>query len=110
MICNFCTNWYLVKLALEIIYATVLVLFMTASSMFGTISYILNIRKGIYNLVGRVQNRDIVAIYRAQNIYVSTIYQTIKEREEGIYSASIFSHVRVQRLLETIKDKVVDLQ
>jgi hypothetical protein len=47
------------------------------------ISYKINLRLGIYNLVGRMPKRDIVDIYRDQNISKSTIYRTVKECQEG---------------------------
>lgn len=77
-------------------------------------SYKLDIRKGIYQLVGRVPKRDIVRIYRDQNISVSTIYQTIKECQEGIPCINlpksgrpkVLSRANEQRLVERAKNKV----
>lgn len=77
-------------------------------------SYKLDIRKGIYNLVGRIPKRDIIAIYREQNVSKSTIYNTIRDCEEGIPCINlpktgrprILSGIRERRLMEAAKDKV----
>ncbi|CAH1110287.1 unnamed protein product [Psylliodes chrysocephalus] len=77
-------------------------------------SYKLDIRKGIYSLVGRIPKHDIVAIYQEQNISKSTIYNTIRNCEEGIPCINlpktgrprILSVRRERRLMEAAKDKV----
>lgn len=50
---------------------------------FCKMSYKLDIRKGIYNLVGRMRKRDIVDIYREQDISLSKIYPNHKELRIG---------------------------
>ncbi|XP_050500950.1 uncharacterized protein LOC126880917 [Diabrotica virgifera virgifera] len=69
-------------------------------------------------MVGRMSKRDIVNIYRDQNISKSTIYRTIRECEEGIPCINlrksgrprILNHIREARLIEAAKNKIGDSQ
>lgn len=69
----------------------------------------LDIRKGIYQLVGRVRKPDIVRIYREQDNSVSTIYQATKHCQEGISCINlsksgppkVLSRLNERRLIET---------
>lgn len=77
-------------------------------------SYKIDIRRGVYNLVGRMSKRDIVDIYRDQNISKSTIYRTIKECQEGIPCVNlpksgrprVLNQLRQGRLIEAAKHKI----
>jgi transposase len=77
-------------------------------------SYKINLRLSIYNLVGRMPKRDIVDIYREQNISKSTIYRTIKECEEGIPCVNlpksgrprVLNQLRQGRLIQAAKHKI----
>jgi transposase len=77
-------------------------------------SYKINLRLGIYNLVGRMPKRDIVDIYRDQNISKSTIYRTIKECQEGILCVNlpksgrprVLNQLRQGRLIQAAKHKI----
>ncbi|XP_050508102.1 uncharacterized protein LOC126885559 [Diabrotica virgifera virgifera] len=61
-----------------------------------------------------MSKRDIVNIYRDQNISKSTIYRTIRECEEGIPCVNlrksgrprILNHIRDARLIEAAKNKI----
>jgi hypothetical protein len=72
------------------------------------ISYKLKLQNGIYNLL----KRDIVAIYRNQNISKTTIYRIIRECEEDLPymnlhkagRSGVFNHPRLQNLIESAKN------
>jgi hypothetical protein len=75
------------------------------------ISYKLKLQNGIYNLVGQMLKRDIVAIYRNQNISKTTIYRIIRECEEDLPymnlhktgRSGVLNHPRLQNLIESAK-------
>lgn len=48
------------------------------------ISYKLEIPKNIYQLAGQILKREIVNIFKDQNVSFATIYRTIKECQQGI--------------------------
>jgi hypothetical protein len=72
------------------------------------ISYKLKLQNGIYNLL----KRDIVAIYRNQNISKTTIYRIIRECEEDLPymnlhktgRSGVLNHPRLQNLIESAKN------
>lgn len=77
-------------------------------------SYKLEIRKSIYNLVGRIPKAEIVRIFQNQNISRRSIYRTIAECEEGIPCLNLpksgrprsFTRERAERLVRRAKDRV----
>lgn len=77
-------------------------------------SYKLEIRKSIYNLVGRMPKREIVNVFRDQNIGRTTIYRTIRECEEGIACMNLpksgrpqlLPPNRINRLIQSAQDRV----
>ncbi|KAJ8914300.1 hypothetical protein NQ315_011285 [Exocentrus adspersus] len=77
-------------------------------------AYKLDIRKSVYNLVGRLPKRGIVKIFRDQNVAVSTIYKTIAECEQGIPCVNLsksgrpkaLSNAQSNRLVEAAKNRL----
>lgn len=77
-------------------------------------AYKLELRKGIFNLVGQMAKRDIVNIYRTQNISERTIYRTIRDCEEGIPCVNlpksgrprVLNAQREQRLVESARNNI----
>lgn len=77
-------------------------------------SYKIDLRGGIYNLVGRMTKREIVRIYQDQNISKSTIYRTIKDCEEGIPCINlpktgrprVLNQFREGRLIQASKHRI----
>lgn len=75
-------------------------------------SYKLELRKGVYHLVGRVPTRDIVNIYENENISRATIYRAIKDCTEGRPCQNLpksgrpcaLNNRRRQALIEATKD------
>jgi hypothetical protein len=72
------------------------------------ICYKLKLQNGIYNLL----KRDIVAIYRNQNISKTTIYRIIRECDEDLPymnlhktgRSGVLNHPRLQNLIESAKN------
>lgn len=71
-------------------------------------AYKIDIRKSIYNLVGQVQKREIVNIFRGQNISKTTIYRTIRECEEGIPCVNLPKTGRRRKLTEVQANRVAE--
>lgn len=77
-------------------------------------SYKLEIRKSIYNLVGHVPKREILNIFRNQNVSKTTIYRTIAECEQGIPCLNLpksgrpklLTENRANRMCGIAKDRV----
>lgn len=77
-------------------------------------SYKVELRKSIYNLVGRMPKPEIVRIFENQNISHRSIYRTIAECEEGIPCLNlpksgrprIFTQERTERLVRRAKDRL----
>lgn len=76
--------------------------------------YKLDLRKSIYNLVGRMPKPEIVRLFEDQNISRRTIYRTIADCEQGIPCLNLpksgrprtFTHNRADRLVRSAKDRV----
>lgn len=77
-------------------------------------SYKLEIRKSIYNLVGHIPKREILNIFRNENISKTTIYRTISECEQGIPCLNLpksgrpklLTENRANGICESAKDRV----
>lgn len=77
-------------------------------------SYKLEIRKSIYRLVGRLPKREIVNLFRDQNVSQATIYRTIRECEEGIPCTNlpktgrphVLAQNRINRLVQSAQDRI----
>lgn len=77
-------------------------------------SYMLDIQKEIYNVVGWIPKRKNVSVYKEQNISVSTFCKTIKKCKKGIPCSSlpksgkprILKHARKQRLVEPARSRI----
>lgn len=75
-------------------------------------AYKLEIRRSIYNLVGRVHKSEIITIFENQDVSRRTIYRTIAECEQGIPCMNlpksgrprIFTAARAQRLILRAKN------
>lgn len=77
-------------------------------------SYKLEIRKSIYNLVGRVPKAEIFRIFENENISRRTIYRTIADCEQGIPCLNlrksgrprVFTAQREERLVRRARNQV----
>lgn len=75
-------------------------------------AYKLEIRKSIYNLVGRIPKAELIRIFENQNISRRTIYRTIAECEQGIPCVNlpksgrprVFNGARLERLVRRAKN------
>ena len=72
-------------------------------------AYKLQLRRSIYNLVGKMAKKEIVNIFRNENISLSTMYQAIRECEEGIPCSNLPKSGRPRKLSSVQANRLIKL-